>query len=79
MPYPRMVFPVLKGAMALKEWQPISAATCVSPMPPSRSRRILRAENTGRSGHPVQKLGGRLATGGPKASGMRGRWAVSAA
>src|SRR4029453_2706505 len=51
-----MELPKLKGAKVANEWQPISALMWVGPS----SRCIsLMAVNTGRSGHPVQKFGGR--------------------
>src|ERR671930_636775 len=51
-----MELPRLNGANVANEWQPISAVMWVGPI----SRCIsLMALNTGRSGHPVQKFGGR--------------------
>ncbi len=48
--------PSMNGAKVANEWQPISALIWVGPI----SRCIsLIAENTGRSGQPVQKVGGR--------------------
>ena len=41
-------------------WQPMSAAMCTGPMSCCAS---LSAENTGRSGQPMQKLGGRAGSG----------------
>jgi len=70
--------PTLNGACVEKVEQPMSAATCVSPISGSRSRRILSALNTGRSGQPVQKDGGRLATGSGSTSPTFSRCAVSA-
>ena len=52
--------PWLKGAKVANEWQPMSAATCTGPI--SR-RSSFMAENTGRSGQPVQKVGGRGGSG----------------
>src|SRR6185503_4302191 len=55
-PYPRMELPIENGAKVANEWQPMSALIWVGPI----SRCIsLIAENTGRSGQPVQKVGGR--------------------
>ena len=56
----------------------MSAATCVSPIAGSRWRRIFIALKTGRSGQPVQKDGGRLATGSGRTSPTFSRCAVSA-
>src|SRR3981081_2934085 len=51
-----MELPRLTGAKAGTEWQPMSALMWVAPS----SRCIsLMALNTGRSGQPVQKFGGR--------------------
>ena len=48
--------PIENGAKVANEWQPMSAEMCVGPM----SRWVsLSAANTGRSGQPVQKFGGR--------------------
>ena len=55
-PLCRIELPRLNGAKVANEWQPMSALMWVGPS----SRCIsLMALNTGRSGHPVQKLGGR--------------------
>ena len=51
-----MEFPRLKGAKVANEWQPMSALMWVGPS--SRCINLI-ALNTGRSGHPVQKFGGR--------------------
>src|SRR6516164_9019007 len=51
-----MELPRLNGAKVANEWQPMSALMWVGPS----SRCIsLMALNTGRSGQPVQKFGGR--------------------
>ena len=50
-------------AWVLKVLQPMSWATCVSPIDGSCALRIFIALKTGRSGQPVQNDGGRLATG----------------
>ncbi len=55
-----MVLPWLNGGSVAKAWQPMSAATWVSP---SSRWAILSALNTGRSGQPVQNAGGRLGSG----------------
>ncbi len=48
--------PSENGAKVANEWQPMSALICVGPI----SRCVsLMAANTGRSGQPVQKFGGR--------------------
>src|SRR5581483_8052238 len=52
-----MVLPWLNGGSVAKAWQPMSAATWVSP---SSRCAILSALNTGRSGQPVQNAGGRF-------------------
>src|SRR5437016_11417589 len=58
-----MELPSETGAKVANEWQPMSALMWVGPS----SRCIsLIAENTGRSGQPVQKAGGRGGNG-PKA------------
>src|SRR5512133_54922 len=51
-----MELPRLNGAKVANEWQPISALMWVGP---SSRCIILIALDTGRSGHPVQKFGGR--------------------
>ena len=78
MPYPRTEFPTLNGACVENVEHPMSAETCVSPIAGSRWRRIFNALNTGRSGHPVQKDGGRFATGSGSTERTFSRWAVSA-
>src|SRR6266571_90419 len=62
-PYPSTELPTLNGACVEKVWQPMSAETCVSPISGDFVRRIFIALKTGRSGQPVQKDGGRFATG----------------
>jgi hypothetical protein len=47
---------MLNGAKVANEWHPISAEMCVGPSSRCMS---LSAANTGRSGQPVQKFGGR--------------------
>jgi hypothetical protein len=52
-----MELPMLNGAKVANAWQPMSPEMWVGP----NSRCIsLMAENTGRSGQPVQKVGGRI-------------------
>ena len=67
---------MLNGGSVAKAWQPMSAATCVSP---SSRWAILSALNTGRSGQPLQKAGGRLGKGARRSSRPRPTCAVSAA
>jgi hypothetical protein len=55
-----MVWPVENGSKVAKAWQPMSAATCRGPTVSCAS---LIAENTGRSGQPMQKPGGRAGSG----------------
>ena len=59
---------MLKGGSVEKVWQPMSADTWYAPS--SRSTSFI-AENTGRSGHPTQKPGGRKGTGPPSNSSAR--------
>src|SRR3982751_2662707 len=54
MPEPRSVLPCEKGSKEPKQWQPTSIDTCGRPMSCATS---FMAENTGRSGQPVQKVG----------------------
>ena len=67
---------MLNGGRVANAWQPMSAATCVSP---SSRCAILSALNTGRSGQPVQKAGGRFGSGARSSSWPRPTCAVSAA
>src|SRR5262245_10032392 len=57
MPYPSRVLPCEKGSNDPKQWQPTSIETCGRPMSCATS---FIAENTGRSGQPVQNDGGRI-------------------
>jgi hypothetical protein len=68
----------LNGAWVEKVEQPMSAATWVSPIAGSRVLKIFSALKTGRSGQPVQKDGGRLATGSGSTVPTFSRCAVSA-
>jgi hypothetical protein len=70
---------MLKGACVLNVWQPMSADTCVSPISGERALRIFMALKTGRSGHPVQNEGGRLAIGCGRTSRTRAWCSVRAA
>jgi hypothetical protein len=65
MPKPRIELPRLNGARVAKEWQPMSLE--IWTLPTSRSSSLI-AENTGRSGQPTQKPGGRSGTGPPRIS-----------
>ena len=66
-----MELPRLNGAKVANEWQPMSALMWVGPS----SRCIsLMALNTGRSGQPVQKFGGRAGMS-PTAAIAPGLWA----
>src|SRR5688572_10867567 len=56
MPYPSSVLPCENGSKLAKAWQPTSIDTCGRPMSCATS---FIAENTGRSGQPTQKVGGR--------------------
>jgi hypothetical protein len=58
---------MLKGGRMEKRWQPMSADTWCGPS--SRSTSFI-AVKIGRSGHPVQKPGGRLCTTGAAWIGM---------
>ncbi len=58
-PYPIVVAPMLNGALIENRWQPMSAAMWCSP---SSFCTSVSAEKIGRSGQPVQKLGGRGGT-----------------
>jgi len=49
----------------------------VSPIAGSLARRIFMALNTGRSGHPVQNVGGRFAIGRDRTARTRYWWLVS--
>src|SRR6185436_7267500 len=57
MPYPSRVLPCENGSKEPKQWQPTSIDTCGRPMSCATS---FIAENTGRSGQPVQNVGGRI-------------------
>ena len=61
---------MLNGGMVANEWQPMSALIWVGPSSRCTS---LRALNTGRSGQPVQKAGGRAGRS-PKPAAALGRW-----
>jgi hypothetical protein len=65
---------MLKGGSVENVWQPMSAETWNSPS--SRCTSFI-AENTGRSGQPMQKPGGRGGTGIPSSSAARRLGAVS--
>ena len=66
-----MELPRLNGAKVANEWQPMSALMWVGPS----SRCIsLMALNTGRSGQPVQKFGGRAGMS-PTAATAAALWA----
>ena len=56
MPKPSTVLPRLNGGSVEKGWQPMSAERWNLPV--SRSSSLI-AENTGHSGQPTQKPGGR--------------------
>src|SRR3954463_15598684 len=60
MPCPGSLLPCENGSNEAKAWQPTSIETCGRPISCSTS---FIAENTGRSGQPTQKVGGR--TGKP--------------
>jgi len=55
-PYPMVVAPMLNGGRMENRWQPMSQLTWCCPS--SRSSSFI-AVKIGRSGHPVQKDGGR--------------------
>src|SRR5215475_5136555 len=67
MPYPSRVLPCEKGSNDPKQWQPTSIETCGRPMSCATS---FIAENTGRSGQPVQNAGGRCGSA-PRSSAAR--------
>ena len=58
-PYPMIELPRLNGANVEKEWQPISELMCTGPISFSSN---FTAVNSGRSGHPVHRPGGRGGT-----------------
>src|SRR3984885_15452080 len=55
-PYPMVVPPMLNGGRLANRWQPISPAIWCGP---SSCCTSFMAAKIGRSGHPMQKLGGR--------------------
>ena len=55
-----MEWPLLKGSKVASAWQPMSAAMCTGPTSCCAS---FNALNTGRSGQPMQKPGGRGGSG----------------
>ena len=57
-----MELPKENGANVASAWQPMSALMCIGPISRCTS---LSAANTGRSGQPMQKLGGRGGKGAP--------------
>src|SRR3569833_3462600 len=67
-PYPIVEAPMLNGGRIENRWQPMSAAMWCGPSSFSTS---FIAAKLGRSGHPVQKPGGRGGTA-PASALMRG-------
>ena len=70
-----MECPELKGSKVASAWQPMSAATCTGPTCCCAS---FSAENTGRSGQPVQKPGGRAGSAPSAAATSARRCALAA-
>src|SRR3569832_1914638 len=72
-PYPIVEAPMLNGGRIENRWQPMSAAMWCGPSSFSTS---FIAAKIGRSGHPVQKPGGRGGTA-PASALMRGSSAIA--